>query len=147
MEEGGARVVVIDSLNGYLNAMPQDHYLTAQLHELLSYLNNRGVATFLVVAQSGLMGSDITAPVEASDDQSTDVTEDVAAADGSENLEDALVEEQSTSGNGGFSRVKRRSSYNRNGARDTFDIARNELAVGRPNRAIELLVEGVDLSR
>ncbi len=66
VEEGGARVVVIDSLNGYLNSMPQDHYLTAQLHELLSYLNNRGVATFLVVAQSGLMGSDITAPVEAS---------------------------------------------------------------------------------
>lgn len=63
--EGGAQVVVIDSLNGYLNAMPQDQYLTAQLHELLSYLNNRGVATFLVVAQSGLVGG-MTAPVDAS---------------------------------------------------------------------------------
>lgn len=66
VEEDGARVVVIDSLNGYLNSMPQDHYLTAQLHEVLSYLNNRGVATFLVVAQAGLMGSSMTSPVEAS---------------------------------------------------------------------------------
>lgn len=66
VEDNGARVVVIDSLNGYLNSMPQDHYLTAQLHEMLSYLNNRGVATFLVVAQAGLMGVAMTAPVEAS---------------------------------------------------------------------------------
>ena len=66
VEKGGARVVVIDSLNGYLNSMPHDDYLNAQLHELLSYLNNSGVATFLIVAQSGLMGSAMTAPVEAS---------------------------------------------------------------------------------
>jgi circadian clock protein KaiC len=66
VEEGNARVIVIDSLNGYLNSMPQDHFLTAQLHELLSYLNNRGVATFMVVAQAGLMGSTMTSPVEAS---------------------------------------------------------------------------------
>ena len=66
VEEGGARIVVIDSLNGYLNSMPHDDYLNAQLHELLSYLNNTGVATFLVVAQSGLMGSAMSAPVEAS---------------------------------------------------------------------------------
>lgn len=61
-----ARVVVIDSLNGYLNAMPQSNYLTAQLHELLSYLANAGVATFMVVAQSGMMGSNMTSPVDAS---------------------------------------------------------------------------------
>jgi circadian clock protein KaiC len=61
-----ARVVVIDSLNGYLNAMPDDKYLTAQLHELLAYLNNRGVATFLVAAQSGLMGPNMRTPVDAS---------------------------------------------------------------------------------
>ncbi len=66
VEENRARVVVIDSLNGYLNSMPQDHFLTAQLHELLSYLSNRGVATFFVVAQAGLMGPSMTAPVEAS---------------------------------------------------------------------------------
>ena len=61
-----ARVVVIDSLNGYLNAMPEDQFLTAQLHELLSFLNNEGVTTFMVVAQSGLMGSNMRAPVDAS---------------------------------------------------------------------------------
>lgn len=66
VEKNGARVVVIDSLNGYLNAMPLSNYLTAQLHELLSYLNNSGVATFLVVAQSGMMGSNMTSPVDAS---------------------------------------------------------------------------------
>jgi circadian clock protein KaiC len=66
VEESNARVIVIDSLNGYLNSMPQDHFLTAQLHELLSYLNNRGVVTFLVVAQAGLMGPSMTSPVEAS---------------------------------------------------------------------------------
>ena len=66
VEESNARVIVIDSLNGYLNSMPQDHFLTAQLHEMLSYLNNRGVVTFLVVAQAGLMGPSMTSPVEAS---------------------------------------------------------------------------------
>jgi circadian clock protein KaiC len=66
VEEGGARIVVIDSLNGYLNSMPRDDFLNAQLHELLSYLNNTGVATFLIVAQSGIMGSSMTAPVDAS---------------------------------------------------------------------------------
>ncbi|MFX5693203.1 hypothetical protein ABTE17_21215, partial [Acinetobacter baumannii] len=56
----------IDSLNGYLNAMPQDNYLVAQLHELLSYLSNQGVTTFLVVAQRGMLGSYMSSPVDAS---------------------------------------------------------------------------------
>ncbi len=66
VERDRARVVVIDSLNGYLNAMPQDSFLTAQLHELLAYLNNQGVATFFTVAQSGMIGPDMTSPVDAS---------------------------------------------------------------------------------
>jgi circadian clock protein KaiC len=66
VEQDGARVVIIDSLNGYLNAMPQDNYLVAQLHELLSYLSNQGVTTFMVVAQSGMLGSHMSSPVEAS---------------------------------------------------------------------------------
>jgi len=66
VERDRASVVVIDSLNGYLNAMPAAQFLTAQLHELLSYLNNHGVATFLVVAQSGLMGPAMHSPVDAS---------------------------------------------------------------------------------
>jgi circadian clock protein KaiC len=66
VERDSARVVIIDSLNGYLNAMPQTNFLTAQLHELLSYLNNQGVATFFTVAQSGLIGSNMSSPVDAS---------------------------------------------------------------------------------
>ncbi|AMV40787.1 ATPase domain-containing protein [Planctomyces sp. SH-PL62] len=53
----GARIVIIDSLNGYLSAMPEERFLIAQLHELLTYLGHRGVVTFLVVAQHGLFGS------------------------------------------------------------------------------------------
>ena len=66
VERSHARVVVIDSLNGYLNAMPEDRFLTAQLHELLSYLNSRGVATFLVAAQSGAIGMNLRSPIDAS---------------------------------------------------------------------------------
>jgi len=66
VEKGGARVIIIDSLNGYLNAMPQNSYLTAQLHELLSYLNNQGVATFFTVAQTGMIGANMSSPVDAS---------------------------------------------------------------------------------
>lgn len=51
-----ARVVVIDSLTGYLNAMPEERFLTSQLHELLTYLGHKGVVTFLIVAQHGLVG-------------------------------------------------------------------------------------------
>jgi circadian clock protein KaiC len=53
--EAGARVVVIDSLNGYLNAMPDDRYLTTHLHELFAYLNQKGVLTIVVVAQHGMI--------------------------------------------------------------------------------------------
>ncbi len=53
--DGGARIVVIDSLNGYTNAMPEARYLTTHLHELFSYLNQRGVVTIMVVAQHGLL--------------------------------------------------------------------------------------------
>jgi circadian clock protein KaiC len=66
VERDRAQVVIIDSLNGYLNAMPQNNYLTAQLHELLSYLNNQGVTTFFTVAQSGIIGANLTSPVDAS---------------------------------------------------------------------------------
>ena len=53
VEQDKARVIVIDSLNGYMNAMPEEQSLTAHLHEpLLTYLGRQGVATFMVVAQS-----------------------------------------------------------------------------------------------
>jgi circadian clock protein KaiC len=56
VERDHTRVVVIDSLNGYLNAMPDGRFLILQMHELLSYLNQQGVLTILVLAQHGLVG-------------------------------------------------------------------------------------------
>jgi circadian clock protein KaiC len=56
VETDGARLVVIDSLNGYLNAMPEGRFLILQMHELLTYLNQQGVLTLLVLAQHGLVG-------------------------------------------------------------------------------------------
>jgi circadian clock protein KaiC len=61
-----SRVLVIDSLNGYLNAMPEERFLQIHLHELLTYLAQQGVVTFLVVAQHGLIGSHMQTPVDAS---------------------------------------------------------------------------------
>jgi circadian clock protein KaiC len=56
VEKDQARVVVIDSLNGYLNAMPDESYLVLQLHELLVFLGQQGVLTLVVVSQHGLVG-------------------------------------------------------------------------------------------
>jgi circadian clock protein KaiC len=55
--EAGAQVIVIDSLNGYLNAMPEERFLTTHLHELFAYLNQKGVLTIIVVAQHGMVAS------------------------------------------------------------------------------------------
>jgi circadian clock protein KaiC len=62
----GARVVVLDSINGYLNAMPEERFLAVYLHELLTYLGQQGVATVLVGAHQGIIGPMMTTPVEAS---------------------------------------------------------------------------------
>ena len=64
--EHNAGVVVLDSLNGYLNAMPNERFLIVQLHELLTYLGKRGVATLLVGAHHGLIGAQLQTPVDAS---------------------------------------------------------------------------------
>jgi circadian clock protein KaiC len=62
----GTSIVVIDSLNGYLNAMPEERFLVTQLHELLTALGQVGVATILVGVQHGLLGSTLENPVDAS---------------------------------------------------------------------------------
>lgn len=63
--ERGARMVVLDSLNGYLDAMPEERFLSAHLHELLAYLSEKGVATLLTIAQHGFFGK-AKAPVNIS---------------------------------------------------------------------------------
>jgi circadian clock protein KaiC len=66
VDDDGARVVLIDSLNGYLNAMPEERFLSVQMHELLTYLNQQGVVTLLVMAQHGFLGSAMATPVDVS---------------------------------------------------------------------------------
>jgi circadian clock protein KaiC len=66
VEQNRSTIVAIDSLNGYLNAMPDEKFLIVQLHELLSYLGQHGVATVLVTAQHGLFGTQMSGPVDAS---------------------------------------------------------------------------------
>jgi circadian clock protein KaiC len=59
----GARTVIVDSLNGYQAAMPEEHYLILHIHELLQFLNRQGASTFLTVAQHGLVG-EMRSPVD-----------------------------------------------------------------------------------
>lgn len=66
VDREGARIVVIDSLNGYLNATPDERFLVTQLHELLTYLGNKGVATLLIVAQHGLLGQGADTAIDVS---------------------------------------------------------------------------------
>ena len=66
VEQKHLRVLILDSLNGLLNAMPGEHFLMSQLHEFLSYLNEYGVLTILVMAQYGILGSSMHSPIDLS---------------------------------------------------------------------------------
>jgi circadian clock protein KaiC len=66
VERDGARVIVIDSLNGYLNAIPQVEAPLVRMHELLSYLNEQSVVTLMVVAQHGIVGTQMATPLDVS---------------------------------------------------------------------------------
>ena len=65
VEENGCRMVVIDSLNGLLNAM-QEQAMLVQLHELFSYLSHMGVTTFMIMAQYGVLGTQMGSPIDVS---------------------------------------------------------------------------------
>jgi circadian clock protein KaiC len=64
--ERNASVVVIDSLNGFMNAMPGEAFLILQLHEMLSFLSQQGVATLMTMAQHGMLGSNMNSPADVS---------------------------------------------------------------------------------
>ncbi len=65
VDEQHLRVIVIDSMNGFLNAMPHEQFLALQLHELLSYLGQQGVATIITLAQHGFIGN-MDSPIDVS---------------------------------------------------------------------------------
>jgi circadian clock protein KaiC len=66
IESNGSRVIVVDSMTGYFNAMPDARFLSLQMHELLAYLSERQVAAIVTMAQSGLIGMNPVSPVDLS---------------------------------------------------------------------------------
>jgi circadian clock protein KaiC len=66
VEQRNIRILAIDSLNGYLNAMPSEHFLMIHIHELLMFLGRQGVVTLLVLAQHGMLGASMQSPIDVS---------------------------------------------------------------------------------
>jgi circadian clock protein KaiC len=127
-EEGRLSLVVIDSLNGYLASMPEERFLTMQLHELLSYLSASGIVTFLVVTQHGMLGSTMSSPVDAS------------------YLADAVILFRYFEANGeirqAISIVKKRSGGHERTIRE-FSMRGGRIAVGEPLREFQGILSGI----
>ena len=66
VEEGGVSLVIIDSLNGYLQSMPEERLLAIQIHELLSFLSNNGVTCIMTLVQHGIFGNPVDEAVDVS---------------------------------------------------------------------------------
>ncbi len=128
VEERGARVIIIDSLNGYLHAMPEEHFLTLQLHELLTYLGQRGVLTLMVVAQHGLVGAQMQSPIDVS------------------YLADAVMVfrhfEMAGQLRKAISMLKRRTGAHENAIRE-LSIDKSGLTVGEPLSGLQGLLTGI----
>jgi len=129
--EKHASIVVIDSLNGYLNAMPNERFLIVQLHELLTYLGQAGVATLLIGAQHGLIGMNMQTPVDAS------------------YLADAVVLLRYYEANGevkqAISVIKKRGGAHERTIRD-FSMSSAGLQVGLPLRHFRGILTGVPVT-
>ncbi len=124
----GVELMVIDSLNGYLNAMPGERYLIIQLHEMLTYLGNKNVVTLLVSAQHGLIGSNMISPIDAS------------------YLADGVVLMRYFEANGevrqSISVLKKRGSKHERSIRE-FRMADGTIAIGEPLREFRGVLTGV----
>jgi circadian clock protein KaiC len=127
VEETGAKLVIIDSLNGFLQAMPEEHFLTIQLHELLSFLRQRGVLTLLLMAQHGFLGR-MDVPVDVSYLADTVMLTRYFEASG--RVRKAL------------SVVKKRSGTHEDTIRE-FAVAQGGLVVGEPLSGFQGVLTGV----
>jgi circadian clock protein KaiC len=127
VEKEKIQTVIIDSLNGYQNAMPQEQFLILHMHELLQYLNRQGAATFLTVAQHGMIG-DMKSPV--------DVTY----------LADTVIMLRYFEVTGQVRRavsvLKKRTGLHENTIRE-FSIGRDGLKVGPPLEKFQGVLRGV----
>jgi circadian clock protein KaiC len=128
VEQDGARVVVIDSLNGYLQAMPDERFLVVQMHELLTYLRQQGVVTLLVLAQHGFMGTNMGTPVDVS------------------YLADTVLMLRFFEARGAVHRaisaVKKRTGHHENTIREMC-MSKSGIAVGEPLRDFQGVLTGV----
>jgi len=124
---GPAKVIVIDSLNGYLNAMPEERFLTAHLHELFAYLGQQGVASILTVTQTGMVGN-MGAPVDTT------------------YLADNVVLFRFFEANGWVRRaisvVKKRNGYHERTIREV-DITSEGIVIGAPLEGFQGILTGV----
>jgi circadian clock protein KaiC len=131
VEHDKARVVVIDSLNGYMQAMPDERFLTVQMHELLTYLNQQGVVTLLVMAQHGFMGANMGTPVDVS------------------YLADSVLMLRFFEARGAVRRavsvVKKRTGYHENTIRE-MRMSDSGIAVGEPLKDFHGVLTGVPTS-
>ncbi len=125
--DDGVRMVLIDSINGYLNAMPAERYLTLQLHELLAFLNQQGVITIMVLAQQGLVG-----PMQST----VDLTY----------LADTVVLSRYYESRGEVKKalavIKKRSGNHERTIRD-MRIDKNGISLGEPLRDLQGVLTGV----
>jgi circadian clock protein KaiC len=127
VDERKIKTVIIDSLNGYQTAMPQENALILHMHELLQHLNRRGAATFMTVAQHGITG-DMETPV--------DVTY----------LADAVILLRYFEASGQVRRalsvIKKRSGFHETTIRE-FQIGNRGLSIGEPLRDFHGVLRGV----
>jgi circadian clock protein KaiC len=127
VEERNSRMVILDSVNGYLNAMPEERFLSLQLHELLSYLNHKGVITLMVLAQQGMIGT-MQTPVDLTYLADSVVTLRFFEAFG--------VVKQA------ISVVKKRSGYHERALRE-YSLSADGIHVGEPLRNFHGVLTGV----
>jgi circadian clock protein KaiC len=125
--DDGARAVAIDSLNGYFSAMPEEHFLSLQLHELFSYLRQRGVTVVLTLAQHGFIGT-MNTPVDVSYLADTVLLLRFFEAEGE--IRKAI------------SVPKKRAGPHENAIRE-FDLGSSGIRVGEPLRQFRGLLTGV----
>ncbi len=128
VQEMNIAVLVIDSINGLLASMPDESFLSLQLHELLTYLGQQGVATILTLAQHGIVGSDMFSPIDIS------------------YLADSVVLFRYFEFNGeikkAISVVKKRSGVHERIIRE-LTLANNHIRVGQPLSQFEGILTGV----
>jgi circadian clock protein KaiC len=122
-----AKLLIIDSLNGYMNAMPDERFLTIQMHELLIYLGQQGALTILTMAQHGLMGS-MTVPVDLSYLADTVVLLRFFEAMGS--VKKAI------------SVIKKRSGHHEVAIRE-YKLSKNGIEIGEPLHSFQGVLTGV----